>query len=110
MHAATPTTAAARLLGVELSHERTGRHAFGQRMTVTAMGAGDPIQMGQVSANPDGRGLFAHVKMDEARHFPFFVKNSGSLLEMTKQEHFLVKPKTLLLPRNSSAKVSDCPA
>jgi hypothetical protein len=71
-------------------------------MTVTAMGAGDPIQMGQVSANPDGRGLFAHVKMDEAGHFPFFVKNPGGLLEVAEKKHLFIEPQALLFSRDGS--------
>ena len=110
MHAAAPAATAARLLGIEFRHERAGRHAFGQRVAVPPMGAGDPVLMSQVGANPHGRRLLPHVKVDETGHFPFFVKNPGGLLEMTEQEHFLVKPKTLLLPRIGSAKVGDCPA
>ncbi|NBO05249.1 MAG: hypothetical protein EBV16_13860, partial [Betaproteobacteria bacterium] len=39
------------------------------------------------------------VQVDEAGHFPFFVKNSGGLLEVTEKEHLLIQPQTLLFPR-----------
>jgi hypothetical protein len=59
------------------------------------MGAGDPVLMGQVGANPDGGGFLPDVKVDEAGHFPFFVKDPGGLLEVAEQKHLLIEPQTL---------------
>jgi hypothetical protein len=84
MHAAAPTAAATGLFGVKFCHERAGRHALGKSVTVTAMGAGDPVLVGEMGADTDSRGLLPDVQVDEAGHFPFFVKNSGGLLEVTE--------------------------
>jgi len=48
MHASAASGAAAGGLGKEFGHEGARGHALGQRVTVAAVGAGDPIGILQV--------------------------------------------------------------
>ena len=81
VHAAASAAAAAARAAIELGQHFLRRHPLGQRVAVAAVGAGHPVVAPQVGTNADGRGFFADVEVDEARHLALAVDVLGRELE-----------------------------
>jgi hypothetical protein len=61
MHGATASARAACLTTIEFRHELAWLHAFGERMTMTAMRAEDGVRFMQMRANTRGDGFLANI-------------------------------------------------
>ena len=101
MHAAAATAATARGLGVELGHERGWRQPFGQRVTVAAVRAGDPIIALQVRTHADRHSLLANVEVNKARHLAGLVTGLRGKFELTQLQHLLIETEKLGRGRRS---------
>ena len=90
MHRAALAAAQALLAAEDLVHHRPGVAALGDAVAVAAMGAGDAVDVGQVHAEPDARGLLAGVEMDEARDVAGRELVVHALLELADRAHLVI--------------------
>jgi hypothetical protein len=69
MHSATPAARTARYSAHEFRHHVPRGDAFRERMTVTAMRAGDVVVLSELRTNASRDRFFAHIYMDKSGHF-----------------------------------------
>src|SRR5215468_9144131 len=90
MHRAALAAAEAILLAEDLRHHRLLIAALGDAVAVPAMRAGDGVAIVEMHADADARGLFASIKMHEARNVARREFVMHGILEFTDQAHPLV--------------------
>ena len=97
MHRAATAAADTRPLAEQLRQDRPRRNPFGQGVSVTAVGAGDPIVATQMRDHPHGRCLLANVQVDESGKLTVLVKRLYGLLEPPQKHHLPIQFQQLLV-------------
>ncbi|GEL65223.1 hypothetical protein KBA01_25090 [Kozakia baliensis] len=87
MHRAAFTMANAGFAAIDLGHHAVDIHAFGNTVPVTAMGAGNAVDIGKVGANANTGSFFAAIKVNEARDFTGRELDMEALLEFADRPH-----------------------
>ena len=87
MHRATLAPADALVLAVDLLHHALHVAAFGDGVTVAAVGAGDVVVAAQVSADSGGDSFLARVEVYEARDVTRGELGVQPLLELSNGPH-----------------------
>ena len=93
MHGATATARAAGLATKEFRHELARLHAFGERMTMTAMRAEDGVRFMQMRAHTRGDGFLAHIGVAGSVDEPALMRFCEPLLHHADREHGAVELK-----------------
>lgn len=93
MHGAAATTRASCLATIEFRHELARFHAFGERMTMTAMRAEDGIRFMQMRAHACGYGFLANIGVTGAVDEPALMRFCQAFFHHADREHRAVELK-----------------
>lgn len=91
MHRSPAASTAAGLAGEELRHELARRHAFGERLAMTAMGDRDPVVGPKRRRGPDGAGFLAEGEVDRPGDPTLQEELVDPLLELPDKRHSCVQ-------------------